>query len=75
VGAGSIQALAAEEVDDRQLKRALVQRILVEQMGNDLLNEAAFQHVIDKVTDALEADAAASRLFAALIQELRTAAG
>lgn len=74
-GVASVQALAAvEDIDDRQLKRALIQNILAEQLGRGLLNEARFQQVVDRVTDTIELDADASKLLSRLIGDLRVAA-
>ncbi|MGE5566080.1 MAG: hypothetical protein ACM3YN_08000 [Parcubacteria group bacterium] len=74
-GVASVQALAAvDDLDDRQLKRALIQNILAEQLGRGLLNEARFQQVVDRVTDTIELDADASKLLSRLIGDLRVAA-
>lgn len=71
----SIQELAAvESIDDRQLKRALIQGILTEQLGSALINEAKFQQVVDRVTDTIEADAQGSSLLSGLVTELRAQA-
>jgi hypothetical protein len=72
---GAVRALAAvDNLDDRQLKRALIQNILAEQLGDGLLNEARFQQVVDRVTDTIELDTDASRLLSRLIGDLRVAA-
>lgn len=68
----SLKALAATEaVDDHQLRRALVQNILLDQFGHGLANDIKFQQVIDKVTEALEADRAGATLLNGCIAELR----
>jgi len=75
-GMESVQALAAiSGVDGRQLKRALIQNILVEQLGTPLLNEAKFQVVVDQVVSTIDDDAGSSKLLSRLVQELRTSAG
>jgi len=56
----------SEGLPERQLKRALVQSILDDQFGSDVTGEARFQQVIDRVTDALEADPQAGRLLTRL---------
>lgn len=72
----SLQALAAlEGVDDRRLRRALIQNVLADQFGGDLLNEARFQQVVDRVTETLEQDTAGLRLLDRVVTELREAAG
>jgi len=70
-----VQALAAiNDLDDHQLKRALIQNILVEQLGEGLLNDARFQQVVDRVTDTISGDAEAARLLSRLASELRVSA-
>ena len=74
-GRVQVQALAAvESIDDRQLKRALIQGILTEQLGEELINEAKFQQVVDRVTDTIEADVQGSALLSGLVAELRAQA-
>jgi hypothetical protein len=68
----NLKALAATEaVNDHQLRRALVQSILAEQLGQGLLNEMKFQRIVDRVTEALEADKAGATLLSQCITELR----
>jgi len=74
-GLHGVQALAAvDSVDDRQFKRAVIQSILSEQLGGDLINEAKFQQVVSRVTDALDEDATASKLLSRVASELRKSA-
>ena len=74
-GINSVHALAAVEgIDDHQLGRALIQSILSEELGPDLINEAKFQQVVDRVTDALEAEPSSSRLLTRMLAELRASA-
>lgn len=74
-GMENVQALAAAEgVDERQLRRALIQNVLAEQFGEALINEAKFQQVVDKVTEALEADRDGARLLSRVTGELRASA-
>ena len=75
VGFDNVQALAAVQgVDDRQLRRALIQNILADNLGPKLLNEARFQQVVDRVTETIEGDDGASRLLDRVVGELRAAA-
>ncbi len=70
-----VGALAAVDgLDDRQLRRALIQNILSEQLGSEMLNDAKFQQVVDKVSDTISADAESAALMARTIGELRAAA-
>jgi hypothetical protein len=64
-------AEAIEGLDDRRLKRALVEDILTDQFGTALLNDARFQQVIDQVTDAIQADPEGAGIFSRVVEELR----
>jgi hypothetical protein len=69
----SVQALAAlEDVDEHQLKRAVIQSILAEHFGAGLVNDAKFQQVVDRVTETLESETGAPLLFAQVVRELRS---
>jgi hypothetical protein len=65
-GAGVIEAL-----DDRRLKRALIENILADQFGGGLINDAKFQQVVDQVTEAIETEAGGALLLAKAVAELR----
>jgi len=68
----AIQQLAAVEgVDERLLRRALVQNLLVEHFGSSMLNDAQFQQIVSRVTVAIEEDTDASNLISHLLSELR----
>jgi hypothetical protein len=67
-----LQAIAAvESADDRTLRRAFLQHLLAEQFGDGLINDAQFQHIVQRVADAIEDDGNASRLLSRLIADLR----
>ena len=69
----ALQALAAvESVDEGVLRRAFVQNLLADQLGPELLNDAQFQQIVSRVTEAIDDDEDASRLLSRLIAELRT---
>ena len=71
----TVQALAAVEgMEDRDLQRAFVQSLLTEQFDSRLINDAKFQQVVDRVTDALNDDTGTSRLLGRLMDELRASA-
>lgn len=62
-GLSSVQALAAiDGVDERQLRRALVQSLLTDQFGAAMINDAKFQRVVDQVTDSIASDQASTQL-------------
>jgi hypothetical protein len=62
---------AVEGLDDRRLRRALIEDILADQLGPALVNDARFQQVVDQVTEALEADADGAAVFAQVVADLR----
>lgn len=71
----AIQALAAVEgVDDRHLRRALIQNLLSESFGEKIINEAGFQQVVNRVTQTIEADVETARLLDRLVRDLKAAA-
>jgi hypothetical protein len=65
-GAGAVGAL-----DDRRLKRAVIENILADQFGIGLINDARFQQVVDQVTDTIEADGDGASLLAKAVVDLR----
>lgn len=67
-----VRALAAiEGIDERPLRRAIVQNLIADQLGPELINEAQFQQVVSRVTDAIEDDPDASKLLTSVIAEFR----
>lgn len=73
--ANAIQALAAAEgLDDRVLKRAIIQNILAEKFGAGAVNGAEFQQVVDKVLVTLGDHPGGSEMLARLVEELRAQA-
>jgi hypothetical protein len=74
-GIDNVQALAVAGVDDRQLRRALIQNILAEQFGDDLINEAKFQQIVDRVTEGVATDTGSARLLDRIVHELKASAG
>ncbi|TMJ14327.1 MAG: hypothetical protein E6G94_09855 [Alphaproteobacteria bacterium] len=67
-----LRALAAvDDGDERQLRRLLVQTLLADQLGQQLVNEPQFQQVVDRVTEAIEGDGEAARLLARVAGDLR----
>lgn len=66
------QLISLEGVDERQLRRALIQNFLAENFGSSLLNDAQFQQIVSRVTDAIEEDGEASKLIAQVLSGLRS---
>jgi hypothetical protein len=62
---------AADDSDERQLRRLLVQTLLADQIGQELINEPQFQQVVDRVTEAIEGDGEAARLLGRVARDLR----
>jgi hypothetical protein len=68
---GLRELAAIEGIDERPLRRAFIQNLLADQLGPELINDAQFQQVVSRVTDAIEDDPASSKLLSRLIGELR----
>ena len=66
---GTIAAI--DGVDERQLRRTFIQTLLADQLGEKLVNDAQFQQVVSRVTEAVEEDSAASKLLSRLLSEVR----
>lgn len=71
-GKGALRnADAVEGLDDRKLKRVVIEHILVDQFGPALVNDAKFQQLVDQVTEAIDTDANAALLLSRAMTELR----
>lgn len=67
-----LQALAAiDGIDERDFRRALIQHLLADQLGPDLVNDAQFQQIVSRVTGAIEEDSDISQLLSRVISDLR----
>jgi len=65
------EALAAiDGADERTIRRAF--NLLADQLGPELINDAQFQQIVSRVTEAIEEDADASQLLSRLISDLRS---
>jgi hypothetical protein len=64
-------AAAVEALDDRKLRRVIVENILADQFGNGLVNEARFQQIVDQVAEAIEADDQGAQVLAQVVSDLR----
>jgi hypothetical protein len=70
--ADTIRALAAVEgMDERHLRRALIQNLLLESFGEKVAYDAQFQQVIERVTQTIEADPKGMDLLRRLVRELK----
>lgn len=70
----AVQAMAAvADMDERHLRRALIQNLLSESLGPKLVNEAVFQQLVDRVTETIEAEPETARLLQRLVADLRAA--
>lgn len=57
--------------DDTQVGRLLVEQLLADQLGPNLVNDARFQQIVDEVTTTMMADEAAGRLIQEALSGLR----
>lgn len=74
-GKTAVQALAATEgVDDKQFRRAVIQGLLTDRLGTGMINDAAFQQVVDRVVSAIESDDQSRSLLDRLAEELKALA-
>jgi len=71
--ASAVQALAAiDGADEGIIRRAFIQNLLADQLGPALINDAQFQQIVSRVTEAIEEDPDASQLLSRLISDLRS---
>lgn len=71
-GRGALRgADAVEALDDRKLKRVMIEHILMDQFGPGLVNDASFQQLVDQVTEAIEADANGALTLSQALAEVR----
>lgn len=69
----AVQAMAAaENADDRALRRAIVQNLLADQLDPALVNDAQFQQIVTRVTDAIAEDRDASQLMLRVIADVKS---
>ncbi len=70
--ADHVRALAAlDGVEPRQVKRALIEQILAEEFGAELVNDASFQQVVQRVFETLDSTEATRGLTDTVIADLR----
>jgi len=61
---------AVDGTQGRLFRRVVVQQILAEQFGKPLVNDANFQQIVSRISDAIEEDREASQLLSRAIAEL-----
>jgi len=67
-----VRALATIDwSDERPMRRAIIQSLLADQLGPELVNDAQFQQIVTRVSDAIEDDTGASELLTKVVAELR----
>lgn len=67
----ALQALAGVDgVDERHLRRALIQDLLSDSFGERAINDAQFQRVVDRVTETIEGDPQAAKLLQRVLGDL-----
>lgn len=70
---GKLALPAIGNADESVFRRTLIQSLLADQLGRDLVNDVQFQQTVSRVTEAIEEDAIASQLLARVVAELRSA--
>ncbi|MEM8697270.1 MAG: hypothetical protein AAGE05_14710 [Pseudomonadota bacterium] len=71
-GVRNIHALAAADgAPEKQLRRRFLQNILAGELGTNMINEAQFQQMVDRVHDAIESDPDSAALLSQVIADLR----
>jgi hypothetical protein len=69
----AVQAMAAaENADERSLRRTIIQNLLADQLDPALLNDAQFQQVVTRVNDAIADDRGASELMSRVIADIKS---
>jgi hypothetical protein len=70
--ADQVRAVAAMDgADERQQRRALVQAMLADQFGRELINEPEFQQVVDRVVETIESDSSSAELMGRVLGDLK----
>lgn len=64
-------SLARQGLDDRPLQRLLVEHLLTEQFGSQLVNNAKFQQIVDRVMGTIATDAGTMSLLNQALDQLR----
>lgn len=68
-----ITALTAQQsLDERSLRRAVIEQLLSERLGTELANEPRFQQVIEQVTTIIANDRELAGLLDAVLHGART---
>lgn len=62
--------LARAGVEDRYLRRSLVEQLLADQFGAKLVNDAKFQNVIDQVAEVMNSDLSVQNLISEVLSQL-----
>ena len=67
-----LKTIASEDVlSEAQLRRKIIQDLLADQLGEGVVNEASFQAVVDRVTEALSENREGAQLLDRVITDLR----
>lgn len=65
-----IATLAAQRgLEECSLKRAVIEQLLAERLGNELANEPRFQQIVEQVTNIIADDAELAALFGEILRE------
>jgi hypothetical protein len=75
VGYDAVRAVARRTaragVEDRKLRRTIVEQLLADRFGAALVNEARFQQIVDQVSELMASDPDLGGLFAEVMAQVR----
>jgi hypothetical protein len=66
--AGGVKPVSLSGLDEKSQRRKIVERLLAENLGPQLVNDAQFQQITTQVTQAIESDPDMASLFAQLLK-------
>lgn len=64
--------MAQAGVEDRKLRRTIVEQLLVDRFGQALVNEARFQQIVDDVSELMASDPELGDLFAEVMAKVKS---
>ncbi len=69
--AATVGSMARQGLDDSALQRLIVEHLLVEQFGSQLVNDAKFQQIVDRVMNMIMTDKRTRSLLDQSLVQLR----
>ncbi|WP_271166301.1 hypothetical protein ACETKC_07545 [Brevundimonas intermedia] len=71
----TLQALNLAEIEDAALQRVVIQSALLDHFGPEMMNDARFQQMVNRVVETIVADPSGRRLMDQATRELRAGVG